>query len=76
MSPQNLSENEDRMWKMHMQTLMKRKKNMEIGQIIDNVLYKYYTIDNGVPVPNWKPCRNPDWWKLYLTQLGIDPKNP
>ncbi len=59
-----------------MQTLMKRKKNMEIEQIIDDVLYKYYTIDNGMPVPNWKPCRNPDWWKLYLTQLGIDPKNP
>ena len=73
---ENPSENEDRMWKMHMQTLMKRKKNMEIGQIIDDVLYKYYTIDNGVPVPNWKPCRNPDWWISYLTQLGIDPKNP
>lgn len=56
--------------------LMKRKKNMEIAQIIDDVLYKYYTIELGKPVPNWKSCRNPDWWIEYLTQLGIDPKNP
>ena len=56
--------------------LMKRKKNLQIEQIIDDVLYKYYTIDHGMPVPNWKPCRNPDWWTSYLIQLGIDPKNP
>jgi hypothetical protein len=49
---------------------------MEIAQIIDEVLYKYYTIENGKPVPDWKVCRNPDWWKEYLISLGIDPKNP
>ena len=49
---------------------------MEIGQIIDEVLYKYYTIENGKPVPDWKICRDPSWWTEYLTTLGIDPKNP
>jgi hypothetical protein len=76
MSLENPSENEDRMWQIHMQMLMKRKKNLQIEQIIDDVLYKYYTIEHGMPVPNWKPCRNPDWWTSYLIQLGIDPKNP
>lgn len=76
MSEKNLPENEDHMWLMHMQTLMKRKKNMEIAQIIDDVLYKYYTIENGKPVPDWKVCKDPDWWIEYLISLGIDPKNP
>ena len=76
MSEKNLYENEDPSWKIHMQMLTKRKKNMEIAQIIDDVLYKYYTIDNGKPVPDWKVCRDPDWWKEYLISLGIDPKNP
>jgi len=49
---------------------------MEIELIIDDVLYKYYTIELGKPVPNWKTCRNPDWWIEYLTQLGINPNNP
>jgi hypothetical protein len=76
MSQKKSSESEENLWKIHMQTLMKRKKNMEIAQIIDDVLYKYYTIELGKPVPNWKTCRNPDWWIEYLTQLGINPNNP
>ena len=76
MLDENLYANEDHMWLMHMRTLTKRKRNMEIAQIIDDALYKYYTIDNGVPVPEWKVCRNPDWWTEYLISLGIDPKNP
>jgi len=76
MSEKNLYENEDPTWKIHMQMLMKRKKNMEIAQTIDEVLYKYYTIENGKPVPDWKICREPSWWTEYLTTLGIDPKNP
>jgi len=59
-----------------MQMLTKRKRNMEIARIIDDALYKYYTIENGKPVPDWKICRDPDWWKEYLNSLGIDPKNP
>ena len=64
------------MWKMHMQTLTKRKRSMEIARIIDESLYKYYTKQLGLPVPNWKLQRNPQWWTDYLIELGIDPSNP
>ena len=53
MSNKNLYENEDPMWQMHMQTLMKRKRNMEIAQIIDDALSEYYS-ENDLPVPEWK----------------------
>ena len=59
-----------------MKTLTKRKKNLQIAQIIDESLYKYYTKQLGLPVPNWKRQRNPDWWIQYLIELGIDPSNP
>ena len=73
--PKNI-ESEDPIWQMHMQMLMKRKKNMEIARIIDESLYKYYTKQLGLPVPNWKRQKNPDWWIQYLIELGIDPSNP
>ena len=76
MSEKNLSENEDPTWKMYMQTLMKRKKNMEIAQTIDGSLYQYYTIENELPVPNWRQIKDPDWWVQYLKDMGIDPRNP
>ena len=60
---------------MHMQTLMKRKKNMEVAQIIDDALEEYYS-EKGLSVPHWKRDLNPDWWKQYLIEIGIDPRNP
>jgi len=66
----------DPMWQMHMQTLMKRKKNMEIAQIIDKSLYEYYVVELGQKVPNWRYIKDTDWWIEYLTDLGIDPRNP
>ena len=59
-----------------MQTLMKRKRSMEIAQTIDEALYQYYTVEKGVPVPNWKTNKNPQWWVDYLEKLGIDKNNP
>ena len=44
-------------------------------QIIDNALYEYYS-ERGLPVPNWKKDKNPDWWKEYLIEMGLDPRNP
>jgi hypothetical protein len=64
------------MWQMHMQMLMRRKKNMETAQIIDDALYQYYMIEQGKPVPNWKYIKDSDWWIDYLESLGIDPRNP
>jgi hypothetical protein len=74
MSEKNLYENEDLIWKIHMQTLMKRKRNMEIAQIIDEAINEYYSLHNK-PVPNWKN-KDPDWWIEYLKSLDIDPMNP
>jgi len=75
MSEKNLYENEDPSWTIHMQTLMKRKKNLEIAQTINDALFEYYS-ERGLEVPDWKMKRDPDWWIDYLISLGIDPKNP
>ena len=74
MSEKNLYENEDPSWTIHMQTLMKRKKNMEVAQIIDDALYEWYS-EQGRPVPQWKKEKY-QWWSEYLISLGLDPNNP
>ena len=76
MSEKNLYENEDPTWKIHMQTLMRRKRNMEIEQIIDDALYQYYVVELGQKVPNWRYIKDQDWWIEYLKTLGLDPRNP
>lgn len=48
---------------------------METAQIIDNAIKEYYE-EKGLPVPQWKMKKNPDWWVYYLAELGIDPNNP
>ena len=48
---------------------------MEIAQIIDNALEEYYS-GKGLPVPNWKQQKDPQWWIDYLKELNIDPNNP
>ena len=75
MSEKNPSENEDLMWQTHMQTLMRRKRNMEIAQTIDDALKEYYS-ERGLPVPEWKLKKDPQWWIDYLIELNIDPENP
>ena len=57
-----------------MQTLMKRKKNMETAQIIDKALFEYYS-ERGMEVPKWRKPIN-TWWRDYLKELGLDPNNP
>tara|TARA_A100001035_G_C27719072_1_gene470960 strand:+ start:895 stop:1122 length:228 start_codon:yes stop_codon:yes gene_type:complete len=75
MSEKNLYDNEDPSWQTHMQMLMRRKRNMEIAQIIDDALEEYYS-EQGLPVPNWKQKKDPQWWTDYLNELGIDKDNP
>ena len=75
MSKQNPENPMDLMWQTHMRTLTKRKRSMEIAQIIEDSLYEYYTIERGLPVPNWKK-KDPEWWVDYLKNMGIDPRNP
>tara|TARA_R100001198_G_scaffold36798_1_gene19982 strand:+ start:1652 stop:1882 length:231 start_codon:yes stop_codon:yes gene_type:complete len=76
MSEKNPLENEDPIWQTRMQMLMKRKKNMEIEQTIDDALYQYYTVERGEDVPNWRYIKDQEWWIDYLISLGIDPRNP
>ena len=75
MLPKNPSENEDPIWTTHMLTLTKRKRSMEIAQTIDNALEEYYS-ERGLPVPNWKQQKDPQWWIDYLKELNTDPNNP
>ena len=75
MSKQNPENHTDLMWQMHMQTLTKRKRNMEIAQIIDSAIYEYYS-EKNIPVPCWKTKKNPQWWIDHLNQLGLDSRNP
>jgi len=74
MSEQNPKNHTDHMWQTHMQTLMKRKRNMEIAQTIDEALEEWYS-ERGRPVPRWKKEKQ-QWWREYLISLGLDPNNP
>ena len=62
------------MWQMRMQTLMKRKRSMEIAQTIDNALFEWYS-ERDLEVPEWRMKKDPDWWTEYLKELGIDENN-
>jgi|TARA_B100000927_G_scaffold290447_1_gene289311 hypothetical protein len=75
MSQRKNIENEDHIWREYMMTLMKRKKSMEVAQTIDDALYQYYTVENNLPVPNWRQIKDPDWWIQYLKDMGLDPRN-
>ena len=57
-----------------MKTLMKRKKNMEVAQIIDEAIWSHY-FEKGMEVPNWKKEEDPQWWIDYLKELKIDQEN-
>ena len=48
---------------------------MEIAQTIDKALYQYYTVENDLPVPNWRQIKDPEWWIQYLKDMGLDPRN-
>ena len=60
---------------MRMDILQKRIRQLEIAEKIDAALEEYYA-EKGMPVPQWKCKRNPDWWKDYLLKIGLDPNNP
>jgi len=68
MSERTPNDHMDPMWKTHMETLMKRTRNMEVKQIIDETLFKYY-FEKGLPVPRWKVEKDPQWWIDYLREL-------
>ena len=67
-------ENHTDTWQMRMQTLMKRTRNMEVKQIIDEALFEYYS-EKGMEVPNWRRNKDPQWWIDYLNELGLGDNN-
>ncbi len=69
MLAKNGLESEDPMWRIRMRTLMKRKRSMEIRQIINDVLHQYYVVERGMPIPRWKSNTDPQWWIDYLASL-------
>jgi len=74
MSEKNPNDHTDPMWKTHMETLMKRTRNMEVKQIIDEALWKYY-FDKGMELPQWRRNKDPQWWIDYLKELNTDQEN-
>ena len=66
-------ENHTDTWQMRMQTLMKRTRNMEVKQIIDEALWQYY-FEKGMEVPNWRRNKDPQWWVDYLAELDNEGK--
>jgi hypothetical protein len=68
MSEKMQNENTDPIWKTHMETLMMRMKRVEIAEVIDEAIWKWY-FDHGKEVPNWKMKKDPQWWIDYLAEL-------
>jgi hypothetical protein len=48
-------------WTTHMQTLTKRKKQIEIYEILSHAISDWYA-ENDLPEPDWRPHKDPDWW--------------
>ena len=69
MSEKNPENHMDPIWQTHMETLMKRTRSMEVKQIIDEVLWKYY-FEKGMEVPQWRRNKDPQWWTDYLNELN------
>jgi len=58
-----------------MDILQKRIRQVEIAEKIDAALEEYYS-EKGMPVPQWKQRKDPQWWREYLIDLGLDLYNP
>ena len=68
MSEKMQNENTDPTWKTHMETLMKRQRRIEIAEVIDEAIWRWY-FEHGKEVPNWKMKKDPQWWIDYLEEL-------
>ena len=66
-----LNNHMDPTWKMHMQTLMKMKRQIETKEIIETAIEEWY-FENGKEIPNWKINKDPQWWIDYLKELEKD----
>ena len=46
---------------------------MEVKQIIDDAILEYYS-EKGLPVPNWRRNKDPQWWIDYLAEIDNEGK--
>jgi hypothetical protein len=58
----------DPTWKMHMQMLTRRKKNLEIKEKLENAISEWY-FTQGISEPNWKIQKDPQWWIDYINEI-------
>ena len=68
MSEKMPNENTDPMWRTHMETLTLRMRRIEIAEVIDEAIWRWY-FEHGKEVPNWKMQKDPQWWINYLEEL-------
>lgn len=68
MSEKIPNENTDPTWRTHMEMLTARMRRIEIAEIIDREIWKWY-FEHGKEVPNWKMQKDPQWWIDYLKEL-------
>lgn len=47
-----------------MMTLTRRKKQIETAEAISD-----WYLENGIPEPDWKIQKDPEWWTSYLDTL-------
>jgi hypothetical protein len=58
MSEKMPNENTEPMWRTHMETLMLRMRRIEIAEVIDKAIWRWY-FEHGKEVPNWKYEKTP-----------------
>ncbi len=56
MSKENQHENEDHMWKTHMEILMRRTKMLGIDEIVIKAISDWY-FEEGKPEPPWRQLK-------------------
>ena len=65
---QNLRNLMENLWKIRMKTLMNRQKIIGINETLEKSIWQWY-FDRGIPEPNWKVQKDPQWWIDYLKSL-------
>lgn len=68
MSEKNPNDHMDPTWQMHMQTLMQRKKVIEVNETLRKAISDWY-FENGKVEPIWYVPKDPEWWTEYLRLL-------
>ena len=61
----------DHTWNQYMMTLTRRKKQLETAEIVSQAISDWY-LENGLPEPDWKIQKDPEWWTSYLDTLKTD----